>query len=1066
MALDYEAIRKDKEAQYGWDVARLGRLIAEDIYADRMHFIFELLQNAEDALRQRADGAGGPKSVSFVLSDGGLRFSHHGKPFDEKDVRGICEIGKSTKDFTSIGRFGVGFKAVYAVTDRPEIHSGPEDFAIEEYVKPTAVSPIDRALDETVILLPFKSNKGSDHREVTNALDDLGPSTILFLSEIEEIGWENDGQPRSSITRKTEVLSPGVRRVRISGNSIATGEWLLFSREVSVVRQESSAINRVEIAFKLGDDGSVEAVNRSPLSVFFPTSVETGFRFLIHGPYTTTLARDNVPWPQEWNKRLVSETAALLKASVRWMRDNDCLNARTLSCLPIEVGQYRTGSITRPEYAPIYEATKQMLSWERLLPGVDGYAPAKQARLAGVQEIRDLLTGAQLADIYAESGAPSWLGGTITQNQTPELWAYLVSALDVPVVTPESMIPRLRNCKDFLEQQSDEFIVRLYAFYDTRRHLLRDLSSVPLVRLENGSHVAPLVNGQPQAFLQADSDTGFPTVKAEICKDETAYRFLRDGLGLREPDLVDDVIENILPRYQGDAVEVSVEDYAIHIQRISRAFSTDSRTQRRKLVDRLRFARFVRAVDAGSGSRLLECPDQQEEGKLYFPTDGLKALFDGVAGVHFVDAEYTCLVDGNAEDLLRSCGVSFQLAEIWYGDTELTDHEKNELRKSTGNESNSRPWDDTIYDKTLHGLDHLLSALPKMEKESKTQKAMLLWEALCDLEGQAGRKAFTGTYEWFYQRERTANFPAAFVRQLKRTAWVPGEDGELARPDLVLFDRLGWRSHPFLEAEIGFKRPIIDTLAQEAGLEPGAIDLMRQEGLTEAELRELIELRNQARRAQGKSDDNGVGRAADESSVPRTSENRGPVANTGNRDTADSRMGSGGGARSSAGASSGTSNGRDAGSGQGNRRSADSGSWVYHPNVAVEPDQSVSIGSPNHDARMEVEEQAIRFILEREPVWQPMPSGNPGYDLRRDSPNGGMIYCEVKGMSGTLADHPAEMTPTEFESARGHGAAYWLYVVENVGQDTIRMLKIQDPAGRAHRFSFDTGWERVAEIVS
>ena len=95
-----------------------------------------------------------------------------------------------------------------------------------------------------------------------------------------------------------------------------------------------------------------------------------------------------------------------------------------------------------------------------------------------------------------------------------------------------------------------------------------------------------------------------------------------------------------------------------------------------------------------------------------------------------------------------------------------------------------------------------------------------------------------------------------------------------------------------------------------------------------------------------------------------------------------------------------------------------------------------------------------------------MPPGNPGYDLRRDGPDGRMIYCEVKGMSGTLAHHPAEMTPTEFDAARQYAAAYWLYVVENVGKDNIRILKIQDPVGQAHRFSFDAGWEHMAQVVS
>ena len=1062
MALDYEAICKDKDAQYGWDIGRLVDLIAEAIYADRTHFIFELLQNAEDALRQRPNGAERPKSVSFVLSDSELRFSHYGKPFDEEDVRGICELGKSTKDVTSIGHFGVGFKAVYAYTARPEIHSGPEDFAIEEYVKPVAASPIDRALDETVILLPFKSNKGSEHREVENALDDLDPSTVLFLSEIEAIGWEKEGHPRKSISRTTEVLSPGVSRVRISRGSIVNSDWLLFSRPVPVSGLVDSEINSVKIAFKLGDDDSIEPVNRSPLSVFFPTSVDTGFKFLLHGPYITTLARDNVPWQDEWNKRLLLETAALLKSSLRWIRDNDFLNARMLSCLPIEVRQYREASIAQPEYAPIYEAIKQVLSWERLLPSIDGYVSAKQARLAGAQDVRELFTGAQLANLYGESHELTWLDSTITATQTPELWEYLTRALNVQVVGPQSIIPQLRSRKDYLEEQSDEFIIRLYAFYNTRRARWRDLSSVPLIRLENGSHVVPLVNGQPQAFLQGDSTTGFPTVKADICHDETAYRFLRYGLGLREPDLVDDVIEHILPIYQGGTVDVIDNDYANHIRRVVKASATDSRTQRRKLVDRLRSTRFVRSVDAGNGLTSWECPEQSEEGKLYFPTERLKALFHGIAGIKFVDAAYPCLLDDNASNLLRDCGVSFQLAKIRHGDTELTDREKTELRQATGNVNNSRSWDDTIYDCTLFGLDLFLSTLPQLDNEGKVRKASLLWEALCDLEEQAGRKAFTGTYEWFYQRERTANFPAAFVRQLNETAWVADERGELVRPDLVSFDDLGWRTHPFLESEIRFKSPIIDTLAQEAGLEPGAIDLMRQEGLTEADLRELIELRSRTRRDQVPSYDNGAAAAGQGSPVPRSAKNRGSVADAGNAQTDDWRTVPGGGAD----ASSDTGKGHGTGSGVGNRRSADKGTWVYRPNVAVELDHTAGGAGPNHDARMDVEDQAIRFIQERERGWQRMPPGNPGYDLRRDGPNSRVIYCEVKAMSGTLSDHPAEMTPTEFDAARQHGAAYWLYVVENVGKDNIRILKIQDPAGQAHRFSFDTGWEHVAELVS
>ena len=125
MALDYRKIRKDKEQEYGTKVGNYGRLLA-NLYSDRAHFIFELLQNAEDALREGGSEWQGSRAVAFNLTKDNLQFNHFGRPFNEADVRGICEIGESAKadDLTAIGHFGIGFKSVYAMTDRPEIHSG------------------------------------------------------------------------------------------------------------------------------------------------------------------------------------------------------------------------------------------------------------------------------------------------------------------------------------------------------------------------------------------------------------------------------------------------------------------------------------------------------------------------------------------------------------------------------------------------------------------------------------------------------------------------------------------------------------------------------------------------------------------------------------------------------------------------------------------------------------------------------------------------------------------------------------------------------------------------------
>jgi hypothetical protein len=116
MTVDYLSLRKENEIGYGTKIGRIGGMLLANRYDKRTHFIFEILQNAEDALRRRVGWNGSP-AVTFDLSGKELRISHFGQPFDESDVRGICGIDESTKDITAIGRFGIGFSSVYAFTD-------------------------------------------------------------------------------------------------------------------------------------------------------------------------------------------------------------------------------------------------------------------------------------------------------------------------------------------------------------------------------------------------------------------------------------------------------------------------------------------------------------------------------------------------------------------------------------------------------------------------------------------------------------------------------------------------------------------------------------------------------------------------------------------------------------------------------------------------------------------------------------------------------------------------------------------------------------------------------------
>jgi hypothetical protein len=1064
MASDYGAIRAENQLRYGTDIGRIGPMLLADRYADRTHFIFELLQNAEDAIARRSD-SGGSRSVDFQLGTRELRVGHFGQPFDEADVRGVCGIAESTKDLTAIGRFGIGFKSVYAFTDRPEIHSGSESFAIESFVWPVAVAPLDRTPDETVIEIPLRASDEAGHDEIAVALGRLGASALLFLRQIEEIRWSVVGARSGIYLRESTDMDSAVRRVTVVGQEQQRAEidetWLVFSRALSAEGEHSPG--SVELAFSLvrdKDSGreAVQRVERSPLVVFFPTVLETHLGFLAQGPYRTTPSRDNVPPSDPWNQRLVAATGSLLVEALRWLREKDLLDAAALRCLPIDPAKFDQTNM----FAPLFPATKHALSSEPLLPRSDiGHVSARRARLARTKELRDLFSPKQLAALLMEDEELSWLTGDITQDRTPDLRQYLVQQLDIAEMTPDSVVAKLNG--PFLEAQSDGWILSLYEFLGGQPALRSRLDDLPLVRVEAGAHVVARLEGHPQAFLPSSVESGFPTVRRAVCETEEARAFLR-SLGLTEPDPVDDVVWNVLPKYREKKFEASEAGYEADIRRIMTAFRTDSKAQREKLLKELRETRFVKAIDAGDGRRIVARPS-----RIYVATDRLKELFAAVPHVLLVNDTVACLRGEDVREMLEACGALRYLRPI--EDTSLSWGERSSLRVRAGH-SDTSGYKDQVTDWTLSGLKELLDGLPALDTARRREKARLLWEELAFLEERRGKGVFSGEYTWTHYGSYRVLFDAAFVRQLNLTPWVPDADGELQRPELVVFDTLGWKPNGFLSSAIRFKPPVIDQLAREAGIEPGLLDLLKKLGVTsEAELRDRLGLDDEPTTDGGGSGDD-VEDAVKKllGGVPAPTP---PVPDPGGAESSGSTGGQGG-----SGDGNGTNRGteRHFGPGQGpggssgrgphNRTPGGAGGRPFISYLAVQSDEDDhDPDGLDQEARMALEAKAIDLILAREPTWQRTPTHNPGYDLVDPGDDAApKRWCEVKAMTGSLADRAVGVSHAQFACAQDHGSAYWLYVVEHAGATDARIVRIQDPAGKARTFTFDRGWLHIADV--
>ncbi len=1068
MASDYAAIREANKAEYG-NVGRWGRGVLVNRYDSSAHFVFELLQNAEDALKRRS-GWNGSREVRFELTQSNLRVIQYGNPFTFADVKGVCGVGETTKDLTDIGRFGIGFKSVYAITDRPEVHSGDEDFAIENFVFPVAVPPVSRAAEQTVFVLPLRSQDADVFPLIADALSKLGARTLLFLRQIEEIAWSVSGGANGLYRKQSEDVREGSRRVTLigarGGEPPAEETWLIFSREA---KTEAGAVaGFIEIAFLLENDketkkSSVQPVDHSPLYAFFPTVVTTHLGFLVQGPYRTTPSRDNVPPGDPWNVKLVEETAALLLDALEQLKAMNLLDVAALQCLPIERAKYPEGSM----FAPLFEAVRNAMISKPLLPrSTRGWTAAKNARLARTQELRELFDSKQLAALLDSPDEVHWLSGDITRDTAATLRNYLLYELKVGELTPELILPRLT--KRFLEAQPDEWILKLYEFLGGQPALIRKdrVSNIPFVRVEGGVHVVAQSNGQPQAFLPSGLRTDFPTVPRSVCSTDKALAFLR-ALGLTEPDAVDDVVRNVIPKYTGDTVEADGVEYEADITRILNAFGTEHRGQRDKLITALKEARFVKSVDAGDEGRHMSKP-----GDVYLATERLKELFAGVAGVMLVDDSHSCLRSGDIRELLEACGAVRYLRPV--PNSTLSDEDRAKLRKQAGHAETSG-LNDRIEDWNLLGLEALLDALPRLAADELRAKARLLWEELAHLEERRGKSLFTGEYTWTHHGRYRATFDAAFVRMLNKTEWVPDEDGRLHRPESVLFDSLGWQANPFLQSKIRFKPPILEQLAREAGIEPGVLDLLKKLGVTsEAELRARLGVEEDT----DTSSNEPAGSVQDalQKLLGDTPQPTPPVPEPGGQDLVTSGGGKRGDGRGTGtGSGSGRGIGRSvhgsgASEGRGwqaaKRTPGGSHGGPFISYVAVHlGDEEPDPDDLDHQARMALEQRAIALILRREPQWKRTAMNNRGFDLYKGSdPEHATRWCEVKAMTGGLVDRPVGLSRAQFDCAREHGEAYWLYVVEYAGTDTARIVRIQDPAGKARTFTFDRGWLEIAEV--
>ena len=334
----------EEQANQEQDTARGG-------YADRQ--VVELVQNSADQIAKVGAGR-----IYIRLTDSHLYCADDGAPLDQDGAKALLFSHLSPKRATAeIGRFGVGFKSVLRVTDKPAVfsRSGSIQFdrwraqqriaelapsagdypvlRVAEPIDPAVVAKTDLHLAElmgwarNVVRLPLK--RGS-RDGLAEQMRSFAPEFLLFVPHVGQLDLADDTSDQS---RNVRLIEAGGRIELNDGGK--RSHWMIFSlsHELSDdAKADSRALDdaeRVKIAWAAPLDA------RSSLQqfwAFFPTQTSSLVAGILNAPWKTNEDRQSL-LPGTYNDELIGAAAQLVADSLPDLAASDA-PARHLDLLP------------------------------------------------------------------------------------------------------------------------------------------------------------------------------------------------------------------------------------------------------------------------------------------------------------------------------------------------------------------------------------------------------------------------------------------------------------------------------------------------------------------------------------------------------------------------------------------------------------------------------------------------------------------------------------------------------------------------------------------------------------
>jgi superfamily II DNA or RNA helicase/antitoxin component of MazEF toxin-antitoxin module len=422
----------------------------------------ELTQNAADALA----GAGSDSlnavngHVEIVLDEttGTLYCANSGLPFSAKGIESITMAHLSGKRGDEIGRFGLGFKSVLAVSDSPQVFSRSISFefgtraarddlaevnpAAKRYpiLRTATVVNAPAAFAEDPVLADLASWATTivrlpgikDFQQIRQDIENFDSEFLLFVTAVREVRLAVLGADPFHTSHVSRSLGNGVFRIEAPGG--AGAEWLVADRmhrpSNEARREVGEAVSRSEVKVTVAVPRRYADMRTGRFWSYFPLQDTTSTSALFNAPWSVNDDRTTL-LPNTYNREILRTLSeAFVDLLPRLSTDDD--PAEHLDHMP---ARGRASEVQGFGDEQVITHVRRIASDRGVIPDVDGtLRHASEVLPLDFEVVSDLKRAAEMQQGWAlspntGSDAPHWSCYTTSTRITRLRTLYAASAL-------------------------------------------------------------------------------------------------------------------------------------------------------------------------------------------------------------------------------------------------------------------------------------------------------------------------------------------------------------------------------------------------------------------------------------------------------------------------------------------------------------------------------------------------------------------------------------------------------------------------------------------------------------